>query len=124
MLCHYPAVTTVRGTCKKPGCKGKMTKEDVLYFILNASDNCTKCTILFSNIQNQNKNYIALFLHGHWPKGPFSPVMIPVPCPPREPYGPLLSFHSLNGFSTKILNIWFLLIPTINNKNHIYFSQK
>ena len=46
---------------KKPGCKGKITKEGVLYFILNALDNCTKWNISFSNIQNQNKNYIALF---------------------------------------------------------------
>ena len=23
-LWHYPAVTAVRGTCKKPGCKGKI----------------------------------------------------------------------------------------------------
>ena len=22
--CHFPAVTTVRGICKKPGCKGKI----------------------------------------------------------------------------------------------------
>ena len=23
-LCHYPAVTNIRGICKKPGCKGKI----------------------------------------------------------------------------------------------------
>ena len=115
-LGHYPAFTTVRETCKKPGGKGKihmrcikckvhlcLNKNKIVFlnsirtgffyvdfsnyilrcsiFFQNAPENCIKCIILFSNVQNQNKNYIALFLYGHWPRGPFSPVMIPVLCP-------------------------------------------
>ena len=45
--------------------------------------------------------------------------------PPREPYGPLLRFHSIYGFSNKIWNIWFRLIPLTNNKNHnVFFLSK
>ena len=113
--CFYYS-EALRGTCKKPGCKGKicmrcikcevhlcLNKIEIVFlnsirtgffyvdfsnyilrctiFFLNALENCTKCIILFSNVQKRNKNYIALFLYGHWPRGPFSPAMITVPCP-------------------------------------------
>ena len=136
-LCHYPAFTTLRGTCKKPGCKGKIRMRcikcevhlclnkieivflnsirteffyldffklhiEVYYIFFKCSRELHKIyNFIFKSPEPKQKLYCFIFI---WSltKRTIQSCYDYSAMPPREPYGPLLRFHSIYGFSNKI----------------------
>ena len=80
-----------------------MTTEGVLYFMLNALESRQlhkMYNFIFKCPEPKQKLYCFIFI---WPlaKRTIQSCYDSSAMPPREPFGPLLGFHSINFFLTK-----------------------